>query len=69
MTKTEAAEILANMTLVKSREWNMPVGKDLVWSVMSEARNWHGLFPVAIEVGPSWKTVLRLALKLQGYTW
>lgn len=67
MTKTEAAEILANMTIVKGREWNMPIGKDLVEHVITEARYWHGLFPVAVEVGPSWRTVLRLALKQQGW--
>lgn len=63
MTKTEAAEILANMTCVKSREWNMPIGKDLVEHVITEARYWHGLFPVAVAANPSWRTVLRLARK------
>lgn len=66
MTKTEAAEILANATIVWGRKWNKPIGKDLVEHVITEARYWHGLFPVAVEVGPSWRTVLRLARKQAG---
>jgi hypothetical protein len=66
MTKTEAAEILGNMTCVMSRKWNKPVGKDLVEHVITEARYWHGLFPAAVAANPSWRTVLRFALKQQG---
>lgn len=61
MTKTEAAEILANKARVMSREWGMEISKDLVEVVMSEARHWGGLFPAAASANPSWRTVLRLA--------
>ena len=61
MTKTEAAEILANKTLVMARQWDKPLGKDLVEAVMSEAKHWHGAFPVAAATRPSWRTVLRIA--------
>lgn len=63
MTKTEAAEILANKTRVMGREWNMPLDKNLVEHVLSEARNWTGLFPAAVAANPSWRTVLHIAKK------
>lgn len=60
MTKTEAAEILALKTRVMGRAWNMPLDKNLVEHVLSEGRNWPG-FADAVAVGPSWRTILRIA--------
>lgn len=61
MTKTEAADILANKALVMAREWDMPIGKDLIEAVLTEAPHWPGLYPAAAAAQPSWRTILRLA--------
>lgn len=61
MTKTEAAEILALKTRIMGREWSMPLGLNLVDHVLSEARNWKGVFPAAVAANPSRRTVLRIA--------
>lgn len=63
MTKTEAASILADRARVIARQTGKPLDKDLVEAVMSEARHWHGLLPIAAATAPSWRTVLREATR------
>lgn len=61
MTKTEAADILANKARVLARESGHDLDKNLIEAVLSEARHWGGLFTLAAEAAPHWRTVLRAA--------
>lgn len=48
MTKTEAAETLALRVRVTARATGATINKDLVEAILSEARNWGGIFPAAV---------------------
>lgn len=67
MTKTEAADIIATDVVVWARQHDRVIDKDLVELRMSELGGyayrgtWKGL---AVKVGPSRRTVLRLATKM-----
>lgn len=67
MTKTEAAEILANDVRVFARHLGLTsvsqITKDLVEARLSEARHTGGQLTLAATVAPSWKTILRTATK------
>ena len=63
MTKTEAAEILANDVRVRARRTGAAIDKDLVEARLSEARHLGGLYPAAAATGVSWRTVLRAATR------
>lgn len=61
MTKTEAAEIIANDVRVFARRHGLEIDKNLVEGRLSEAKHLGGIYPKAAEVGPSWRTILRAA--------
>lgn len=70
MTKTEAAAIIANDVLVWSRRYDAQITKMLVCERMSEIEvtchpdTYKG---AAVRTGVSYKTVLRLALRMEVY--
>ena len=61
MTKTGAADILANAVRVKARKFDCPISKGLVEEVMNEARHWEGRYADAVATAPAVATVLRVA--------
>jgi len=63
MTKTEAAEILANDVRVVARHYGVTIDKDLVEARLSEARHMGGLYSSAAQAAPSWRSILRVATK------
>lgn len=64
MTKTEAADTIANQVIVFAKNTGQPVTKDSIWAVLSECQAGHrGSFLAASARTANAKTVATLVRK------